>query len=108
LEDVASKPGSLLKSSIPIRTFADWQEARLGFLGVDLVPHCSESDEGFYLNTLSAVDVPVAGRNVLEYEERDSGKWVVLVSAYLFPSWGWTQIMVASLSISTCIIIASA
>lgn len=52
-----TKPGSLLKSSIPIRTFADWQENRSGFLEIDLVAHCGESTEGFYLNTLSAVDV---------------------------------------------------
>jgi hypothetical protein len=47
----------LLKNSIPIRTFADWQEDRPGFIEVDLVPHCGESSEGFYLTTLSAVDV---------------------------------------------------
>lgn len=52
-----TKPSSLLKSSIPIRTFADWQENKAGFLEVDLVAHCGESTEGFYLNTLSAVDV---------------------------------------------------
>lgn len=52
-----TKPGSLLKSSIPIRTFADWQEDGSGFLEVDLVPHCGESAEGFYLTTLSTVDV---------------------------------------------------
>jgi len=52
-----TKPGSLLKSSIPIRTFADWEENRPGFLEADLVPHCGESTEGFYLNTLSTVDV---------------------------------------------------
>jgi len=52
-----TKPGSLLKSSIPVRTFADWQENRPGFLEVDLVPHCGESGEGFYLTTLSGVDV---------------------------------------------------
>ena len=52
-----TKPGSLLKNSIPIRTFADWQEDRPGFLEVDLVSHCGESAEGFYLTTLSTVDV---------------------------------------------------
>jgi hypothetical protein len=52
-----TKPGSLLKSSIPIRTFADWEEAGPGFLEVDLVAHCGESTEGFYLTTLCAVDV---------------------------------------------------
>lgn len=52
-----TRPGSLLKSSIPIRTFADWQENKPGFLEMDLVAHCGESVEGFYLNTLCAVDV---------------------------------------------------
>lgn len=52
-----TKPGSLLRSSIPIRTFADWQENRPGFIEVDLVAHCGESLAGFYLNTLMAVDV---------------------------------------------------
>jgi len=52
-----TKPGSLLKNSIPIRTFADWEENCPGFLEADLVPHCGESSEGFYLTTLSTVDV---------------------------------------------------
>jgi hypothetical protein len=53
----ATRPGSLLRSAIPIRTFADWQENRPGFIEVDLVAHCGESLDGFYLNTLMAVDV---------------------------------------------------
>ena len=52
-----TKAGSLLKSVIPIRTFADWQENKPGFMETDLVAHCGESTEGFYLNTLCAVDV---------------------------------------------------
>lgn len=52
-----TRPGSVLRSAIPIRTFADWQENRPGFIEVDLVAHCGESLEGFYLNTLMAVDV---------------------------------------------------
>jgi hypothetical protein len=52
-----TRPGNLLKSSIPIRTFTDWQENKPGFMEVDLVAHCGESTEGFYLNTLCAVDV---------------------------------------------------
>ena len=32
-----TKPGSLLKAAIPIRTFADWEEDRPGFLEVELV-----------------------------------------------------------------------
>ncbi len=52
-----TRPGNLLKSCIPIRTFADWQENCPGFMETDLVAHCGESTEGFYLNTLCAVDV---------------------------------------------------
>ncbi len=52
-----TKPGSLLKASIPIRTFADWDEEGPGFLEVDLVAYCGDSTEGFYLHTLTGVDV---------------------------------------------------
>jgi hypothetical protein len=52
-----TKPGTLLKNSIPIRTFSDWNEDRPGYLEADLVAHCGDSTEGFYLTTLSTVDV---------------------------------------------------
>ena len=52
-----TRPGSLLKNAIPIRTFADWQDNRPGFLEVDLVAHCGESVDGFFLYTLTAVDI---------------------------------------------------
>lgn len=52
-----TKPGSLLKRSIPIRTFAQWDDARPGFVEVDLVAHCGDSTRGEYLNTLNMVDV---------------------------------------------------
>jgi hypothetical protein len=34
-----TKPGSLLKSQIPIRTWAEWNEGRPGFVEIDLVGH---------------------------------------------------------------------
>lgn len=52
-----TKPGSLLKQAIPIRTFADWDEARPGFLEADLVAHCGETTQGEYLNTLTLTDI---------------------------------------------------
>jgi hypothetical protein len=52
-----TKPGSLLKHTIPIRTFADWNENQPGFVEMDLVAHCGESTSGEYLNTLSAIDI---------------------------------------------------
>lgn len=52
-----TKPGSLLKQAIPIRTYADWDNARPGFVEVDLVAHCADSAEGQYLNTLTTTDI---------------------------------------------------
>lgn len=52
-----TKPGSLLKSQIPIRTFADWDNAKPGFLEIDLVHHCGDSPSGEYIHTLDTADV---------------------------------------------------
>lgn len=52
-----TKPGTLLKHSIPLRTFADWDEVQPGFVEMDLVAHCGETVEGQYLNTLTATDI---------------------------------------------------
>ncbi len=52
-----TKPGSLLKRAIPIRTFTDWQEDRSGFLEIDLVSHCGDNTDGLYLTIICAVDV---------------------------------------------------
>jgi len=53
----ATKPGTLLKHAIPIRTFAQWDDAQPGFVEVDLVAHCGETTQGEYLNSLDMVDV---------------------------------------------------
>ncbi len=52
-----TKPGSLLKHQIPIRTFADWDDARPGFLEIDLVSHGGESASGEYLHSLVLTDI---------------------------------------------------
>ena len=52
-----TKPGSLLKNQIPIRTFADWTEKKVGFLEIDTVHHCTENNKGDYLHTLDTIDV---------------------------------------------------
>jgi hypothetical protein len=49
-----------LKSQIPIRTWSEWQQVEPGSLQADLVLHCGESSEGFFLTTLCAVDVSTA------------------------------------------------
>ena len=52
-----TKPGSLLKKAIPVRTYAQWDDARPGFVEMDLVAHCGETTTGQYLNTLNVVDI---------------------------------------------------
>jgi hypothetical protein len=52
-----TKPGTLLKSQIPIRTGTQWDDARPGFLEIDLVAHCGDSSAGEYCNTLDATDI---------------------------------------------------
>lgn len=52
-----TRSGQLLKHTIPIRTFADWDEVQPGFVEMDLVAHCGQTTAGYYLNTLTAVDV---------------------------------------------------
>jgi hypothetical protein len=52
-----TKPGSLLKKAIPVRTFTPWDEDQPGFLEIDLVAHCGGSVEGQYINTLTCVDL---------------------------------------------------
>lgn len=52
-----TKPGTLLKQSIPLRTFADWDDVQPGFVEMDLVAHCGQTTEGTYLNTLTATDI---------------------------------------------------
>lgn len=52
-----TKPGSLLKHQIPIRTFADWDDERAGFLEIDLVGHGGESTSGEYLHSLVLTDI---------------------------------------------------
>lgn len=46
-----------LKSQIPIRTWSEWQDVRPGSVQADLVLHCGEHSEGFFLTTLTMVDV---------------------------------------------------
>lgn len=55
-----TKPGTLLKSQIPIRTFADWDEKRPGFVEIDLVSHDGGNTRGDYMQTLDVTDVCTA------------------------------------------------
>jgi len=47
-----TKPGSILRRQIPIRTFAQWDDLRPGFCEVDLVAHDGGSPYGEFCQTL--------------------------------------------------------
>lgn len=53
---VTTKPGTLLKKRIPIKT-NQWDEHRPGFLEVDTVGHCGTSTSGMFAYTLNTVDI---------------------------------------------------
>jgi hypothetical protein len=55
-----TKPGTLLKHQIPIRTFADWNEKKPGFVEIDLVGHDGGDAGGDYCQTLDVTDVASA------------------------------------------------
>jgi hypothetical protein len=52
-----TKPGSILKRQIPIRTFAEWDDRRPGFCEADLVAHDGGSGAGEFCQTLDLVCV---------------------------------------------------
>ncbi len=54
-----TKPGTLLKTQIPVRTFADWTENKVGFFEIDLCGHDGGLAKGDFSWTLNFVDVKV-------------------------------------------------
>src|SRR5713101_4316622 len=52
-----TKPGTLLKHQIPIRTFSEWNEHKPGFVEIDLVGHEGGEARGDYIQTLDITDV---------------------------------------------------
>jgi integrase-like protein len=54
---VGTKPGSLLKSQIPVRTWAEWDDARPGFVEIDLVWHDGGNRGGGHAFTLTVTDI---------------------------------------------------
>lgn len=52
-----TKPGTLLKTQIPVRTFADWDEEGLGFFEIDLCGHDGGIAKGDFSWTLNFAEV---------------------------------------------------
>lgn len=52
-----TRPGSMLKAQIAIRTWSDWLETEPGYCEMDTVHHCDNIPAGEYVHTLSITDV---------------------------------------------------
>lgn len=52
-----TKPGTLLKHQVQIRTFADWDENKPGFAETDLVSHGGGDEQGEFCQTLCLTDI---------------------------------------------------
>ena len=70
-----TKPGTLLKSQIPIRTWADWDDAVPGFVEIDLVGHEGSNSSGEFCFTLTVTDI-ATGWTVNRSVKNKAEKWV--------------------------------
>jgi hypothetical protein len=73
-----TKPGTLLKHQIPIRTFSEWDQTRPGFLEIDLVSHDGGVAEGDWIQTLDATDVATGWTETRACKNK--------AQAYVFPA----------------------
>jgi len=70
-----TKPGTLLKKQIPIRTFAEWDEQRPGFVEIDLVAHDGGLAAGDYCQTLDLTDIATTWTETLAVRNKAQA-WV--------------------------------
>jgi len=89
---VGTKPGSLLKNQIPVRTWAQWDDARPGFVEIDTVWHDGGVRGGGHISTLTVTDVATGWTETRSIAER-TGKCVKaalddIVRAMPFPILG--------------------
>lgn len=87
-----TKPGSLLKSQIPIKTWADWDDALPGFVEIDLVGHDGGVASGEFCFTLTVTDI-ATGWTVNRSVRNKAQKWVFealqhVVKVFPFPILG--------------------
>jgi transposase InsO family protein len=84
-----TKPGSLLKSQIPIRTWAEWSEDRPGFVEIDLVGHEGGNSSGEFCFTLTVTDI-ATGWTINRSVKNKAAIWVFealeqVVAEFPFP-----------------------
>ena len=52
-----TRPGSLLRKQVAVKTFAEWNDLQLGFFEADLVAHCGGDISGKFIQTLTMTDI---------------------------------------------------
>ena len=77
-----TKPGTLLKSQIPVRTWADWDDHRPGFIEIDLVGHEGGNSSGEFCFTLTATDI-ATGWTVNRSVKNKAAVWVFEALEYV-------------------------
>jgi hypothetical protein len=87
-----TKPGSLLKAQIPIRTWADWNDTQPGFVEIDLVGHEGGNPAGDFAQTLTVTDI-ATGWTENRAVRNKAQKWVLaalseIVAGFPFPILG--------------------
>jgi len=71
-----TKPGSLLRDSIPIRTWAQWDDAVPGFVEIDLVGHEGGNAIGEHCYTLTVTDIATGWTGNRSVQNK-AKKWVL-------------------------------
>jgi hypothetical protein len=71
-----TRAGSLLKDSIPIRTWAEWNDAVPGFVEIDLVGHEGGNAVGEHCYTLTVTDIATGWTENRSLRNK-ARKWVV-------------------------------
>jgi hypothetical protein len=77
-----TKPGTLLKHHIPIKTYAEWTDTSPGFLEIDLVGHEGGNPRGDFCFTLTATDVATQWTYVWGIRNK-AQKWTVEALDYI-------------------------
>lgn len=87
-----TKPGTLLKDSIPMRTWAEWDDAVPGFVEIDLVGHEGGNSRGEFCFTLTITDISTGWTETRSVRNK-AQKWVFAAireatAAFPFPILG--------------------
>ena len=78
-----TKPGTLLKSQIPVRTWAEWSEDRPGFCEIDLVDHSGGNTRDDHAWTLNFTDIKTQWTECVAVRNK--------AQRYVFEGIGWVR-----------------